>query len=167
MYTEYIHLEGGAKIKITWVPSQQLPPTHLITSVHGLCFLDGQVALVDLKARGMDIPGGHMEHGETPEDCFRREVLEEAYLRGGACTLLGYTEVDNRENTTWAPESPYPQVGYMVFYRMEVDEVLPFEGRFESSRRLFVAPEDVPNVHRGWSEMSAMILAAALACQPR
>lgn len=36
-----------------------------------------------LNARGWDIPGGHLETGETPEEAFARELSEES-----GCTLL-------------------------------------------------------------------------------
>ncbi|WP_424475484.1 hypothetical protein [Oceanobacillus kimchii] len=43
---------GDSKIKLTWVPSRMLPSLHLITSVHGLCFQDGKLLMIDLKQRG-------------------------------------------------------------------------------------------------------------------
>ncbi|WP_208975871.1 hypothetical protein [Oceanobacillus kimchii] len=34
------------------MPSRVLPSLHLITSVHGLCFQDGKLLMIDLKQRG-------------------------------------------------------------------------------------------------------------------
>lgn len=38
--------------------------------------------MVDDNHRGWDFPGGHIEPGESPEDCFKREAQEEGYVEG-------------------------------------------------------------------------------------
>jgi len=99
---------GQSRIKITWEKNSILPQRHLITSVHGFCFQDDQY-------RGLDFPGGHMETGETPEKCFKREALEEGYVEGD-CIVLGYIIVDHSENPLWTANSPYPKIGFQDEY---------------------------------------------------
>lgn len=42
----------------------------------------GEVLLVKENSDKWDLPGGGLDHGEAPEDCLRRELLEEAGLTG-------------------------------------------------------------------------------------
>jgi 8-oxo-dGTP diphosphatase len=61
---------GGHPVKLTWIPSIQLPEQQKITSVHGFCFDQDKVLLVHIPKRGFNTPGGHVETGESPEDTF-------------------------------------------------------------------------------------------------
>ncbi|WP_353618164.1 NUDIX domain-containing protein [Bacillus sp. 22-7] len=68
---------------------------------------------MNLQDRGWDIPGGHIEKGESPEHCFKREVMEEGYV-GGQCTQLGYNVVDHIEKLLWTERSVYPKIGSSI-----------------------------------------------------
>lgn len=157
----------GGPVRLSWRPGRTLPPIDRTTSVHGFCFHEGKVLLVELKSRGFDIVGGHVEPGESSEDCFRREAFEEGYIRGGPCTPLGYLIVDNTGNPNWQAGGRYPQIGYQAFYHMPVTEVLPFDDRFESARRIFVSAADVPKYYHGWTGLGQHIRAAAMAVEAK
>lgn len=151
---------GGHKLKLTWM-EEVMPERELITSVHAFCFHEGQLLMVNLNDRGWDFPGGHIETGETVEACVCREVMEEAYVMGD-CTLLGAIEVNHEENPLWNPSSPYPEVGYQVFYRMDITEFLPFDAAFESSERMLIRPEEAAHYHKGWQKGFDEIMETAL-----
>lgn len=46
MISTYVNW-GETTVKLTWKSDQQLPPRDRITSVHGYCFKDGQLLLVN------------------------------------------------------------------------------------------------------------------------
>ncbi|MCM3004075.1 NUDIX hydrolase [Priestia koreensis] len=159
MTTTYVTW-GESRVKLTWQPSHELPDRSLITSVHGFCFQDGNLLMVKLD-RGWDFPGGHIEGDETPEHCFAREALEEAYVKG-TCELLGYMVIDHNENSAWSEDSPYPKVGFQVFYKMDILELLPFEGKHESVTRTFISPSEVDAYYEDWHNLYQEILDQAL-----
>jgi 8-oxo-dGTP diphosphatase len=154
--TTYVNW-NDARVKLSWQESDQLPPRDLISSVHGFCFLDNKVLLVNLNHRGWDMTGGHIEAGETAEECFKRETMEEAYV-AGKCRLLGSIIVDHNENSKWNDKSPYPKVGFQVFYRMDITEIYDFEARYESSDRIFVDLYQVSEYYHDWHELNDHIL---------
>lgn len=164
MTTSYVNW-GEARVKLTWKAGSSLPDRKLITSVHGFCFQGDQLLLVDLNHRGWDFPGGHIEAGENPEDCFKREAMEEGYIEGN-CRLLGCITVDHCENILWNKESGYPKLGYQVFYQMDIEQIHPFQAEFESERRIFIKPEQVAEYYHDWNELYQKILdLAGLAAQ--
>lgn len=151
---------GGHQLKLTWMHGL-MPEREFITSVHAFCLHEEKLLMVNLNDRGWDFPGGHIEDGETAEACICREVMEEAYVTG-KCTLLGAIEVNHEENPLWNETSPYPKVGYQVFYRMDIKEFLPFEAGFESSERILIRPEEAVHYHKGWQQGFDAIMDAAL-----
>ncbi|MFS0690696.1 NUDIX domain-containing protein [Sporosarcina sp. 179-K 8C2 HS] len=151
---------GGTNLKLTWMQNF-MPDRELITSVHAFCFHEGQLLMVNLNERGWDFPGGHIEAGESPEACVCREVMEEAYVAGD-CTLLGAIEINHEDNPLWNPSSPYPKVGYQVFYRMDIKEFLPFDAGFESSERKLIRPVEVDSYYKGWHDLYQAIMDAAM-----
>ena len=151
---------GTHPVTLTWIPASVAPVDYMVTSTHGFCFLDGKVILVDLDTRGWDVPGGHMEEGETPEQCFVREAMEEACIEGNV-SMLGYVLVDNRNDPGFDP-SKYPAVGCQIFYRMDVHTMHPFIQEFEASERAAFIPSQVSAQHENWNSIFQVILDESL-----
>src|SRR5690554_2455152 len=87
----------GQNVKLSWIPSENQSNIQEVTSVHGVCFQDEKVLLVNVKGRGYNYPGGHSEEGESPEQAFHREAYEEGYVKGNTI-FLGMIEVSHEEN---------------------------------------------------------------------
>ncbi len=87
---------------------------------------EGNIIAVRLRHRGIDLPGGHVEPGETtPEETMNREVMEEACMTIRDTVLVEVIESDFFERPS-----------YMLIYGAYVDKLLPFIPSDEASQRV-------------------------------
>ncbi|MEQ4207325.1 NUDIX hydrolase [Actinopolymorpha sp. B9G3] len=105
--------------RIELVRSAVLPPVDKITSAFVLVldrFERVLMAYVDRPGRGWDVPGGHLEPGETPHTAAVRELREETgfVLAEEDLSVAGWTRISLDERPA-GYRYPYP-VGYMVFF---------------------------------------------------
>ena len=57
-------------------------------SIKGVVAADGKVLLLKNDREEWELPGGKLEKGEAPEECCRREILEETTLEVATKTLI-------------------------------------------------------------------------------
>lgn len=135
----------GTGYNIPWLPQpnmislildETLPPRELITSALALAFHEGNFLMTKLHARGWDIPGGHIERGETPEQTMRREVMEEAAVELGSVHLFGYQRIRLLGDVPEGYRYPHPE-SFQVFYIGAVAKILPFSPTAEAGARTF------------------------------
>lgn len=150
---------GGHKVSLIWHPFKKITQSEKVTSVHSYCFYQDKVLLVQVKERGFNIPGGHIEAGESPKEALHREVYEEGYVKGKV-RYIGAIEVNHKDNPYFVPNGQYPLVGYQLFYRMDIEECFPFLRENETTSRIWVEPEEVPYVMED-HELSLHILKEA------
>lgn len=151
---------GGHVVSLTWQPHMKLETADIVTSVHSYCFFEEKIVLVHVEGRGFNIPGGHIEPGETPEETLHREAYEEAYVTG-ELKYIGAIRVNHTENAKFVENGKYPRIGYQLFYRMEITECLPFLRQHETLSRIWVEPEEVPYVMDD-HEIALLVLTEAI-----
>ncbi|MEM7018502.1 MAG: NUDIX domain-containing protein [Pseudomonadota bacterium] len=148
--------------RLEWTESN--PESLAITGSHGFCFLDGQVVLCSIQSRGFSLPGGHMEEGETPEVCFRREAAEEACISLSNVELLGYLIADHSVNPSY--DAPYPVRAAQTIFRAKIATLETFVAQHESQERILVSIKELPDFHHEWSPALNSAYQCALAKLP-
>ena len=159
MIEDTAHWPSGT-VRVVWHGPEN---TELaLTGAHGFCYFQGKVLVCDISGRGLTIPGGHIDEGETAADCLSREASEEACVRLANLRLLGFVEADHRANSDF--DGRYPLRSVQAIYRAEVAEVRDFDSRHESTDRRFVTPGELPEVHHEWNAVlqEALKLAEAM-----
>ena len=73
-----------------------IPKIELISAVFILAFEESKILAIK-NDRGWEIPGGHVEEGETLEESLIREVKEEAGATFSDPKLLAIVESDDQE----------------------------------------------------------------------
>ena len=104
--------------------TSELPEGYTVTTAFALAVdADDRTLLtrVDLPGRGWEVPGGHLDEGESPLDAAVRELAEEtgldvppeqvALVGGQQITRLGTPPADY----------PYPARAFMAFHAVRLD----------------------------------------------
>jgi 8-oxo-dGTP pyrophosphatase MutT (NUDIX family) len=120
-------------VRFTWHVSNSCHNLSPIGQVYGVCFDNiGKILIQRSGTTGRwNIPGGHPEIGETPEETLEREFDEEVSVTIGKRKVIGYFEATNGEHT------------YQLRYFCLIDKVLPMKidpASGKMNERKFVDP---------------------------
>lgn len=137
----------------------ELPPIPLITSALALAFDGQRLLMTNLQQRGWDLPGGHLEPGETPEEAMRREVFEESGARLGEVRLLGYQRIRLLGAVPAGYQYPHPD-SYQVLYLAQVVALDEFSATTGANARAFFDPDGTSNLR--WVRENRPVYDAAL-----
>lgn len=114
--------------------ADEMPPADLCKTAFGFVFMAGDVLLTRLSDRDWDIPGGHIDPGETPEVAAVREVWEETCARVEVVEPLGFQELEVFDRD----RGP---ISIQVFYWCRLVELCTFERNDESLERGWFDPD--------------------------
>lgn len=103
-------------------------------------------------ARGWDVPGGHVEPGESAEEAVVREVLEET-----GCKLINPTLLFYLHCLQTVPNTKYPTESLVAVYG-NGDLQLEANSQFEESGTKFFALDQIEKVHHNWTPLKARIV---------
>lgn len=134
-----------------------VPELPEVISVHVIPIMpDGKVVAVNVRSRGVDMPGGHVEATDvSPLAALTREVSEEARIDLAAPILIDVLEITGSMTVT------RPQK-YMLIYAARVVAVREFVEGNEISERLFISPADFSGRYFGSKEYADVIVRRAV-----
>lgn len=131
---KYLSSEGKINVYEIVGPIPAFINQSLITSVFAFIIHNDKVLVIRNKkpSRGIEIPGGHVEHNESPEAALKRECLEEAYAYIKDIKPCALYEITDPNATK------YPKKSYQAFFMAKVDHLDPFTENDEIQERFFL-----------------------------
>ncbi|MBL7497412.1 NUDIX domain-containing protein [Frankia sp. CNm7] len=142
--------------RFTCLGADAAPPFEAVTSASVVAVADdGRLVLADL-ARGLDLPGGHVQRGDaSAEETVRRETWEEVRAELAEPRLVEVIESDY-----FGPDD----LTYMVIYVARVRRLAPWTDGHESAGRVILPPDDFLARYRGRRpELMRHLVTSALA----
>lgn len=139
--------------KIPWMPTNsearlyhtdEMPPLEICGTAFAFAFIDDRMLMTRLVKRGWDIPGGHIEPGESPEQAVIRETIEETRVVVEPLELVGVQELEvfgSLPRDGWNT-----RLRAQLFYLCKVREALPFIPTRETTERNFLPPDFIRTV---------------------
>lgn len=135
-------------------------PKEKCTQVYGVCFSDDQIVIgYGGKKQAWGLIGGTIEEGETFEETFKREIVEESNMEVRSSLPIGYQKVtDTRDNN----------FVYQLRYVCKVKPIGPFvKDPADSITEIkLIDPKDYKQ-YFDWGNIGERIISRALELLPK
>ncbi len=106
--------------------SRDMAPAELTRSAFMIALHDdGSIVLASNRRRGSEVPGGHVEEGESLMDCAIRETLEETGCEVDGVFPIGYLRMISEGEAPEGWAYPHP-LGYQQFFAGQIIDIGPF-----------------------------------------
>ena len=100
-----------------------IPESAQPTVVAAMVYFEDKIIMIRTK-RGWELPGGHIEPGESVKQALYREVHEETGVVASESRLFGYMKVTNKkERMNKATGIPFPTLNYIPYFLLETDRI--------------------------------------------
>jgi 8-oxo-dGTP pyrophosphatase MutT (NUDIX family) len=123
------YIPGPNKVEV--VLSDILCPPKLTHTAFVLPMFDDQSFLLAVNQnRGIEIPGGHVDEGETLEQAAVREAFEEVGARVTDLRVLGHLKMTMMGEKPEGYRYPYP-ISFQQFFTGRISDVIDYEANDE------------------------------------
>jgi 8-oxo-dGTP pyrophosphatase MutT (NUDIX family) len=135
-----------------------VPPLSETLTAHCVPITDdGKVVAVNIIGRGIDVPGGHIDPGETALEAMEREAMEEAWISVGQPVLIDVWKLKSQDVRLGLDEKPY-----LLLYAARVETMLDFTPTDETSERLILEPDEYVSRYFGDKNQAKKMITQAL-----
>ena len=149
----------GSKITAQTLGLSFIPPLKQTITAHCIPVTDdGKVVAVDVINRGVDMPGGHIDEGETAEDAMHRETHEETYVTVDEPVLIDVWKLSSDNERIGLTEKPY-----LLLYAAKVKSIEDFVPNEEVGERLVLTPDEFVSRYFGDKAQAQRMVAQAIA----
>lgn len=141
-----LHWVDNENYTVELYMSDELPEFSLCTSAYGIVFKNGMLLQTELREgerpeRRLDIPGGHLDPGETLEQTVVRETYEETGVHVFNPQLVAFLKVTCKKPKGESHKYPYP-ISYLVYYLCDIESEEDFNGNEDAHGRVWLKPEE-------------------------
>lgn len=143
-----------ASTQVRFTPLRQVPDNS-ITSCFVVAVTPDQRIAIARPKRGWGLPGGHVEAGESPEDCVRREADEECGVTLGRLTVIGGWLAEKVKETEY--NAKYPKRAYQLLYLARIESISDsYTPQYEILERKLIPIEDFPKYHHSFDSYESI-----------